>query len=208
MDPKKVIIGGIALIVIVVSIGLILRGCRSPGEEVQSALALEMGTILGDEIIRQLDADGSVVVITRPMGENVRQKAMEEVKSLRRALEKDSNIEVKSVVELTADDYSGYSPMFRGRGLPLATLLRLMDENPGVDALVSLAGQPLMHEELEDLPETRPKIFCLAVSTLPLRDLFEWSVVDAAVVKGEVSSDGDGPRYEVITQETVEYLEF
>jgi len=208
MDPKKVIIGGIAFIAIIVSTGVLLRGCSSPGEEVQSALALEVGTILGDEIIRQLDGDGSVVVITRPLGEHVRQKAMEEVKSLRRAVEKGSNIEVKSVVELTAEDYAGFSPMFQGRGLPSATLLRLMDENPGVDALVSLAGQPLMHEELEDLPETRPKIFCLAVSTLPLRDLFEWSVVDAAVVKGEVSSEGGGPRYEVITQETVEYLEF
>ena len=107
---------------------------------------------------------------------------MEEVKSLRRAVEKGSDIEVKSVVELTADDYAEISPMFRGRGLPSAVLLRIMDEHPGVDALISLAWQPLMHEQLEDLEESCPKFFCVAAGTLPLRDLFVWGLVDVAVV--------------------------
>lgn len=182
MDPKRVIIGGIALIAIIVSTGLIMRGCRSPGDEVQSAMASELGAVLGDEVIRELDAKGTVIIITRPLGENIRHKAMEEVKSLRRAVEKGSDIEVKSVVELTADDYAEISPMFRGRGLPSAVLLRIMDEHPGVDALISLAGQPLMHEQLEDLEESRPKIFCVAAGTLPLRDLFVWGLVDVAVV--------------------------
>ena len=208
MQTRKVVIGGIALIAILVSIGLITRGLRSPGEEIQSEIDLELGMVLGDEIIRQLDGKGSVIIITRPLAENIRHKAMEEVRALRKAIQSGTGIKVKDVVELTADDYAEISPMFRGRGLPHGALQRLMDEYPNAAALVSLAGQPLMHEALEEMEEPRPKIFCLAVGTLPLRGLFEWSVLDAAAVRGENSEEGGSPRYEVFTQETMEYLEF
>ena len=63
MQTRKVVIGGIALIAILVSIGLITRGLRSPGEEIQSEIALELGMVLGDEIIREGEEGSECFVI-------------------------------------------------------------------------------------------------------------------------------------------------
>ena len=204
MDSKRLIFGFLAVIAILVSVVALWRGRTSAAEGVEAGIAAELGSVMAEETARVLNGQGTVVVVTRAMTPILEDQITGEVKAFRRGIKQAGGIQVVAVEALTAADFQGVPTMMKGKGLPPAGFRRLLEAHPGVDALVSFAGQPLVDDSLESITE-RPGVLCVEVPMVPLKPAFDWQLIDVAVVRAKATAEGGGaqPYYRAVTQETV-----
>src|SRR6266498_1288612 len=136
-----------------------------------------VGRVLAQETARLLHDTGKVVVVTIELRDVPELKV--QLAEFERTLKQFPKVVLDKSYKLETDDKPKYS---FGTGLSGRRYVRIVNKNPGADAIVSLIGAPsLTAEEVTQL-KTSPRVIVEARSAEKLRTLFERHLVQAAIV--------------------------
>ena len=141
---RRLLILGICLVAILLSIGnMFRRGCNtSQGAARKAALSKEsmVGTFCGEQIVRKLNNSGRVVLL---------KLGVHNIAALDKQADALEKILTESQIEVVATEYVTVEDpmivlMILESGFPLSELEAVRTKHADVDAIISLAGAPII----------------------------------------------------------------
>ena len=220
LERKQTLVAVISIFVIIASFLLMWL----PHQRRPPTIRLEpfeaAGEMAAEEIARLLGAKGQNVIVAFDPGKvrmpsaNVAASALNaELQGFNNAIKKQGNLTVVATETVEVLHLGAFYP---DSGLAAEKYFELMEKYPSVDAIVSVAGVPLLREEdFEKLGAKFPKF--IAVSSFgggPIQKVLaahavqaviapRWQTPDQSATKPKSRRDWFDKHYEVLTAESV-----
>jgi hypothetical protein len=223
MDTKKIVLLGISILIIVASVGYIFRSKEPP---VQIESFDYVGTIMANQTVKLLGNKGEVLVLVEKdesPNDKSPQKMLQKLADQFQDALKKTDVKIKAIEALTDQQLRHQidpSSPTEIRGLTSELLFGLLEKYPGVSAVVSFLGTPIIYkEDLSKFTETTPKLLVFAISSrslgLNIKQLLTENIVQVAIVRrfSPLSNPDKKPStmeetfnrsYEVVTPENAE----
>jgi len=136
-----------------------------------------IGRSLAQETARLLHEAGKVVIVSIELRDLPELKV--QMDEFERALKQFPKVVLEKSYKLETDDKPKYS---FGSGLSGRRYVRIVNKNPGADAIVSFIGAPSLTAEDVTQLKASPKVIVEARSADKLKKLFEQNLIQAAIV--------------------------
>ncbi len=136
-----------------------------------------IGRNLAQETARLLHEAGKVVIVSIELRDLPELKV--QMDEFERALKQFPKVVLEKSYKLETDDKPKYS---FGSGLSGRRYVRIVNKNPGADAIVSFIGAPSLTAEDVTQLKASPKVIVEARSADKLKKLFEQNLIQAAIV--------------------------
>lgn len=179
-QSKQPLVIFVALVVIVISGAFIVRSFYRPRPRANTTPFLAIAPAMAEETAKLLVSTGKIALVTYDLKQEGAVLLRDQSKLFRSTLAKHSGIVIaaESQVILPSD------VLPEEAGLPADEYLRILRENPDLDAIVSFIGSPsLTDKQIRQLPRRIPK--CVVVNdpgTGRLRKLLENDIVQVAII--------------------------
>lgn len=178
MDKKSLIVGVLAVSVIVAAGARLLLGVREDARPLNSKPFEYLGRALGEETLKVLGGQGSVVLVVETMGGGMSPNTEAQVAGFKAALAKKKGVTLKAVSELArsmTDDPRYWPPQHASQ---------LVGSGAGANAIVYLGGLPesLSPPEMAALKGNKASLIIAGTQTPMVKSLLKDRIIRLAIV--------------------------
>jgi hypothetical protein len=190
MDTKKIVLLGISILIILASASFIYK--NTGGVPVHTEPFVYVGNVMAAETAKLLENKGEVLVLVQK-DESSEKLIQKQTNRFLDALKK-TGVTVKATETLTDQQLGrGFGPDLgvgntsESMGVSLELFFSLLEKYPGISAVVSFVGTPVVkQEDLSKFTETTPKLLVFAPfafsAGLNIKQLLTENVVQVAIV--------------------------
>jgi len=216
-EKKKNVVTAGAILAIFVSIGsLFFTYCDRP-PKINLKPFLAIGQITAEETSKLLSGKGKVVLVVMDTGKYQSKPLESQIETFKRTLEKQNGVILVAIEKLEMNDLMMAGPEM---GLPGELYLKILQQHPDVDAIVSFVGAPrLSDDQIDELGEKIPKLVAVVGMPMGLKRYFEDQLIQVAIVprfepqpqggkKPETLREWFDQTYTVVTTENYSSLPF
>ncbi len=179
-EKNKPVITVVAILAIVASLtSIVITQCeRPPKINLQPFYAV--GQVAAEETLKLLNNNGKIVVVVMDTGDFKSKATDAQLQKFNETIKKQAGASVTATEKVKMDMMMMGGPEM---GLPGDFYIKLLQQHPEADAIVSFVGAPsLTDDQIKQLGDKIPKFVAISNMGMGLKKLFENQVIQVAIM--------------------------